>query len=93
MRVSHCHIISMLYDYAVSIHQICFELKSFQDKYILADGSHKRIRVSPGLDRYTHLLALILKPVWSRLTGPDLALSTKLLAGFLLTYSNNLFTP
>lgn len=93
MRVSHCHILSMLYDYAVSIYQICLELKSFQDKYILADGSSKRIRVSPGLGRYTHLLALILKPVWPRLTSPRLALSTKLFSWVLLAYSNNLFTP
>lgn len=65
----------MLYDYAIGIYQVCFELKSFQDKYILADGSLKRIRVSPGFDRYTYLLALILKPVWPRLTSPRLALS------------------
>ena len=75
MCISHCHTLSMLYDYATSIYQICLELKSFQDKYIPADGSPKRIRVGPGLDQYTHLLALILKPVWSHLTGPDLALS------------------
>lgn len=78
MCIPRCHTLSMLYDYATSIYQIYLELKSFQDKYIPANGSHKRIRVGPGLDRYTYLLALILKPVWSRLTGPDLALSTEL---------------